>query len=681
MSAPPQEPLSGHFAERMAGRRLLACVFTSFQLDPGFFEQEVLPVFVDVPLSHSPALRLLQMEDVLRQVRDGIAVYYDAGGLVPTIGGSAKLDVARIPVRVRTGIFHPKNVLALVESIEPDDEGEHEQTLIVASLSANLTRTGWWENVEAAHIEEIEQLGSSRLHAPLLKLIATLRRLSAEGSHRALDAIHEFLKDTENRRSRSRAGQLFTHLWVGSESVVEFLQEVAGDRLYGLHLEVISPFFGVGGESAPLAELLDAFEPKSCVVFLPKDAAGAALVDPRLYKWVRRLDGVGWGTLPAEVTRLGKSKDAGERYVHAKVYRFYSVSPKREYVFVGSPNLTTPGHEAGGNVENAFLVEVELRRKPTGWLIPEEQPTRTFAEPDESEDRVTDGGTRLALRFDWRDKTAHAHWDAKEPSPRLSLNAKGSPLFALASLPEKKWTRLGEDESKRIESLLRSTALIQVEGDGKNPGLLLIQEEGMAQKPSLLFSLSAEDILRYWSLLTDAQRAAFIESRAPEILLTKDGADLMTKHAPLRTERSMFDRFAGLFHAFSRMENAVHAALDADRDRDAAYRLFGQKYDSLGTLLNRVIDPDPNDEQASFRDPVDRYLVALCAGQLLERVRDAYPAFWDAHEDEAAQVTDLQEKATRVRTELLGDRPDGEAFLRWYEAWFLQHASDMKDPA
>lgn len=40
----PRAVLSEHFQERMKGRRLRSAVFLTFQFDPGFFEQEVLPV-------------------------------------------------------------------------------------------------------------------------------------------------------------------------------------------------------------------------------------------------------------------------------------------------------------------------------------------------------------------------------------------------------------------------------------------------------------------------------------------------------------------------------------------------------------------------------------------------------------------------------------------------------------
>lgn len=679
----PTEGLSDHFAERMNGRRLLAAVFTTFNLDPGFFEQDVLPAFVDVTLSHAAALRLVQLEDVLRQLPHGIAVYYDANGLVSGDAGSAKLDVARIPLRVSTGVFHAKNVLLLTEAIEPDDQGHHEQTLIVACLSANLTRGGWWRNVEVAHVEEIQELGTSRMRAELLELLGQLRALAPKGTdHTAQEAIRRFLVHrTSAHPHRTYQGRLRPHLWCSSQqSLVEFLKETAGDALDGLYMEVISPFFGPGGQSLPLSALLEALEPKECRVFLPKADDGSAQVEDRLYAWLREQPRCGWGTLPSDVTRLGKSKDAGHRFVHAKVIRFFSQRPKREFLLVGSPNLTGAAHARGQNLETAFLLEVPVPRAPDFWLEPETRKTTQFAEAEPSSDRASAGGTRLSLRFDWNSAQAHAHWEGDESSPTLSLSALGTPLFELEAVPAQTWVPLSAAQCERLQQVLASTALLDVEGDGPDPGLLLVQEEGMAQKPSLLLQLSAADILRYWSLLTDAQRTAFIEARATDIMLMAGGGDLLARSAPLQTEAGMFDRFAGFFHAFATLSRAVHGALESGRERDAAYRMFGRKYDSLGTLLERVAKAPDHDAQA-LSDPIDRYLVALCAQQLVTEVQTQRRDFWDRHEEQAAGLRETLDQALAVRAEILDSHPEREQFLRWYEAEFLTHARDLGDPS
>lgn len=187
MAEIPHEVLSEHLQERMKGRRLLSAVFLTYQFDPGFFEQEVLPVLVDVPLSHSVPIRLVQLEDTLRALPGEVAVYYDANGLVTGDAGSARLDVRRVPIRHRTGIFHPKNVFMLTESEEEDGAGARVQTLIIASLSANLTRAGWWENVEACHVEEIAEGEKTRLRDDLAACLERVRhKTSAADEHYAL---------------------------------------------------------------------------------------------------------------------------------------------------------------------------------------------------------------------------------------------------------------------------------------------------------------------------------------------------------------------------------------------------------------------------------------------------------------------------------------------------------------
>src|SRR5438105_4434702 len=153
---PPHAVLSEQLEEKLRGRRLLAAVFTTFRFDPEFFEQEILPVFLNVPLSHAAVIKLVQLEDAFRSVPHGAAVYYDQNGLVPE-AGPARLEVKRIAVRHRTGIFHTKNVLALVEDAEPDEDGRRAKALIVACLSANLTRAGWWENLEVCYTAEIAE--------------------------------------------------------------------------------------------------------------------------------------------------------------------------------------------------------------------------------------------------------------------------------------------------------------------------------------------------------------------------------------------------------------------------------------------------------------------------------------------------------------------------------------------
>ena len=670
MSEIPHAVLSEHFQERMKGRRLLSAVFLTYQFEPGFFEQEVLPVLLDVPLSHSVPIRLVQLEDALKELRGEIAVYYDANGLVVGDAGSARLDVRRIPMRHHTGIFHPKNVFLLTESGEADADGRRRRALVIASMSANLTRAGWWENVEACHVEEIAEGDKTRLRDDLSTFLERLRhKAPAAGGHEGLREILAFLRQVSPRLVKSAAGRLHTHFYGGSESVPDFLERTAGDLLHGAYLEVISPYFDDAASCVPLKALVDRFRPKEVRVLLPRSRSGEGLCRPELYDAVRALPSVQWGRLDKDILRFGCGDDARERFVHAKVYRFFTQNPKREICFVGSANLTSPGHSTGGNVETGFLVDMTPPRRPEFWMSPHDRRPTEFKVRKEDDATAASGGTRLNLRYHWDRAEAEAYWDGAAASPTLRVVARGVEVGVVQPLAPRVWTVLSAEVAERVAEFLSETSLFFVHGESEEPGLLLVQEEGMSHKPSLLMSLSAADILKYWSLLTPEQRSAFLEARAPEVALAGQGADLVTRAKVALEEETLFDRFAGFFHAFGCLERACRSALEAGREKEVGYRLFGKKYDSLLSLLDRVSSDDAGG------DDVDRYVIVLCARQLCREIARDFPEYWHAHGADARVLKQKFRELGAVRQSLIERDPEEMGvFLDWFDDWFLRRA-------
>ncbi len=683
MSTIPRAVLSEQFQERLGNRKLLAAIFTTYQFEPSFFETEVLPVFLDVPLSHAPAIRLVQLDDAIASSSPAIAVYYDQNGLGAD-GGAAKLDAQRIPIRHRTGIFHPKNVLALVEAREPDDNNHRARALLVSCSSANLTRSGWWESVEVAHIEEIREGEHSILKGSLLHFLDALvgaaegRRANDDlrAAHRAVREIHGFLGGTTQREHRSVDGRLLTQFHDGEQSLPDFIEDAAGrSALRGFCLEVISPFFDAGGYSTPLDALVERFEPAEVRVFLPRNERGEAQCSEALFSWVRaRAPRVCWGALPGDLLRLGKAEETKHRGVHAKVYRFFD--PKkggREVLYVGSANLTTPGCRIagkGGNWETGFLVEMTTGARPEWWLSADTKRPAAFLEREADEAASTSGGTKLQLRFRWDTNEASAFWSDTATSPALAVRHGGVTVMDLVDLPSRTWIVLDRQRTESLRQALTSTSLLEVAGEGTEPALLLVQEEGMFKRPSLVLDLSAADILRYWALLTVEQRAAFIEARAR---IAGDDDPLVTKLAPLPVETTLFDRFAGVFHAFECLRDRVRAALEEGKTREADYRLFGKKYDSLGSLLDRVLE----DAGAGKGDRVEQYVVTLCARQLLRELGRAFPDYWADHAEDAKALRSRIGDASSLRSAIAAGHPEMPTFLDWFDDWFVKRAAAL----
>lgn len=657
--------LSEAFQEMMAGWRLRSAVFLTYRFDPGFFEQEVLPVFFDIPMSHAPVARLLHLADVLRETGP-VAVYYDRRALEPG-GASARTDFQRIGVSHGTGYFHPKNAFLLLESNAPKSEwagNVRPKRLIVASMSANLTRAGWWENVEVAHIETVEEGIFCGFRDDLLSLIALVRRESPRGTaHLALDEIHSFVRRCKQDLQRLYAGSLISRLFTGDQDLPDFLEEVAGNRLRNRCLEVISPYFDNTESVTPLRELISRFRPQQTRVFLPRGAAGEALCSEEFWKCIRAT-GALWAKLPPDVVRLSREKD---RFVHAKVYRFFDPDDRRQTFFVGSVNLTNSGFGRGGNVETGFLVEVDSKRKSSWWLDVDERRPACFSTESEGDSLEVGPGTNLVLRFDWSTGIAQGFWDASTFSPVLLLRGSGVRLGEIGPLAPRAPTNLDDDGGSRLKEHLLSSSFVTVAVEGEADAIVLVDEDGAIDKPSILATLSADEILRYWSLLTDAQKQEFFESHAPE--LSDPELAMWMGDTDLRpSEAGMFGTFAHIFLSFKNLERTVRGALAERRHKEAVDRLFGQKFDSVLRLVRRIAE---REEPNLVRD----YIALLCAIQLLDVLKKGEPEFYALERSrfDLAVTACATLELLKLRFTFAG-KDEREQFFIWLERWFLRRA-------
>jgi hypothetical protein len=109
--------------------------------------------------------------------------------------------------------------------------------------------------------------------------------------------------------------------------------------------------------------------------------------------------------------------------------------------------------------------------------------------------------------------------------------------------------------------------------------------------------------------------------------------------------------------------------------REATYRLFGSKYDSLGSLFARVA----REREAGKGDPVDQYLITLSARQVLREVGKTHPDFWKEHRAGVESLEQALRFARVIRDELGAQGgPDMPAFLDWFDDKFLARARPVE---
>ncbi len=658
--------------EAIAGRKVRAAVFTTFTFDPGFFELHILPNLFDRPFRQAEKIKLVQLEDALQSTQ-AVATYYDTEG-ISSDATPAHLNFARIALRRRTGCFHPKLVAVLVEDHVDDDWGEEFRldpplALVVGTLSANLTRAGWWENVETGHFEELSDRDVSdercSFRRDLLLFLKQLRSFGGpDDDHSALDMIAAFVRDrvTKNKPThRMHRGRYYTRLFYGQQPLADWLVD-AGLSRFDWNLEIISPYFD-GDEARVLHDLIDAIQPNETRVFLPRDHAGDALVTPVFRDSVAEV--ATWADLPAGIQQRGgaklKAEAATRRRVHAKVYRFWS-SDGREVVLTGSVNLTSAAHSAvkAGNFEAAFLMDAsDAPGRRRWWLHPLDGEPACASYVEMEVDETTPVYVDVHLRYDWSREAFEYRLDDSSDGP-LEIRTVAGP--SICSIPEPRmgdWTALPDDAATAIRELLLSTSFVAIHHP-KGTWRVLVREEGMHRRPSLLQELSPEEILRYWSLLSDEQRATFIERRLEDAGMLEG---LKVARGRLPATETIFDRVAGVFHAFERQYRRLSTAIGKGETKEAQATLFGTKYDSLPVLLEKIAE-DEN------RDAVMSYLTFLCARQLLSRIETDHPSLVEECGDDRKHLMRALDRLGDLRDALLPGDDSREPFLEWYEEMF-----------
>lgn len=658
----PSQILYDTLKKAIAGRPVMTGVFLTFQFDPSFFETEVLTALFPTPWSNIPKVRLVQLEESLRTVKN-VAVYYDRRGLISS-AESPKLDYRRLPVSRKTGFFHPKIIFLLVENTEKETTT---RTLITCISSANLTQSGIWENVEVFQLLEAEEGTSCTYRQDLRDLLSSIRRESQpEQEHSALDEIQSFVvRKLEDSAWNRRQGRWLPRLYVGNETFPEFVSEFVTKGEF--NLEIVSPYFDGGGDNTALHQLLAACEPKETRIFLPVQNDGSAATSQRYYEIVQNLSRTKWAKLPDQLLQRGSQQSAKltARAVHAKLYRFWN--KEREILFAGSVNLTNPGFSSGkgGNLEVTALVEPASESFYTWWLEPlgKDAPER-FLDKDKTEGESEVIQLDITFRFHWGTKllTYYCEEPSGQKPDRIEVAATGSKLFELTKIRYDRWVQLPAEWGGEVESILNSTSFLNIAVDGAAPFAILVQEEGMHQKPSLLRELTAQEILNYWSLLSPAQREQFLIQRmlTPWQLRQEGILPPEAKHP-----ESMFDRFAGIFHAFNQLEQHVIKAIEEEKEGEAVYRLLGEKYDSLPSLVRKVLE-------AEDEDPVNRYVTLMNARQVLERIKREYHEFESAHWTRFRDLMKEFDNITRVRDRIqLDGGTDRDDFFDWFDRVFL----------
>jgi HKD family nuclease len=476
--------LKNRLRDLIADRQVVAALFYSFNFDPKFFENYVMPLlvpeqtFINNSITNNILWRKLYKDNLVPP----ITVYFDQDA--KSTDNGPYLDYQLVPVNMpmvgkNKGNFHPKHSFILVQN------EDRSQELIIITGSNNLTQSGWCENIEC--IGEHTLINGKEFpysfRRSIKEFIETVAAVSTKKRTVAEYWIVNYLKKIGYTKEKE-----FYFYNSYTSSFQEFLDNyvLLDDTIN--QLEIISPYF----KKTPA--LLDTCIERNIKVKIQapfKDEF--CLLDETVFNKYKEA-GIKW-----------YYPDNDMRNNHSKVYRFYG--SQKVYTIIGSVNLTEPAWTGFiskpkqiYNIESAIL-----------YVQKEDAPIRLFKkEIKDVKLRFIPPGTtaenwherieipEIDFTINWLDKTLR--WNCKAKNKCL-LHLSASEIYQLNGGSKIDLSQLKHADAI-LDSIARKPILTVVEqiNDSEQIHYYYANQIGFESRP-LEFRLSASDIIDAWELL------------------------------------------------------------------------------------------------------------------------------------------------------------------------------------
>lgn len=662
--------ISQYFEDSLKGRQVKAAVFTTYTFDPQFFELDVIPLLLPENSSFSidERVKQFQVREALREAELPIDVFYDHDIFRISGESSPGMEYGCHGVSEGNRAFHAKLGFLLVAN----GAGQADSLLISAG-SNNLTRAGWWDNVECQHWEEVGQVGGDGDFLHHLKqdfeYLQGKSIVQSEGN--ALAKIQGFLKTCV---ADPEAKPVHYFGLSHPQRFIDFLSGKIERFDEPAELEIISPFFAEDAKNR-LHETFKHLGVGSVRLLLPRDDNGEALCNLDYLTNVDSAENIAWANwLKSEAEPLGVGKEP-HRELHAKVFNF--IGRDTAYIFVGSVNFT---HKAlYENVEAGFLVPTDPKPllETISDDLPEVSQRRLELAPGDAEQESQGQMPRISLAFDWLDRTLSGCVGSDSPVEIDLIGPDGEENPVIQGWRLSKTFSHFEGDTQDLEKSLGNGSLILVRGricDSDAliaPHRVLLQQTHWSHKPQPeLATLSPQQILAIYAGMSPERRQLLLTDARVKRLFEwgERGETSLTDEAQLENE--FFSEYAELFHAFRMLRRDLTDEKTSPEKQD--YYLTGTGVDSLPTLIARaeaVVSSEEVDDEPLH--PVSAYLLLLSAKEIYQTEELlCRPHVREQFERVDKLLRQIREsKLIKLSDERETDR---DRFFEWLEHQFLE---------
>ncbi len=664
----------------LAGRKVVAGVFTTYNFEPEFFELDVIPELLKkgIPYSTDERVKIFQVREALRESNLALDVFFDLQIVRNSAERSPEMEYLCHGVNSGNSAFHAKNIYLLVE-----DEDNKQQSLLVAAGSNNITRSGWWRNIEVQHWEEVK---SGKVQTAFLNRLRNdvtwLKERRSSNTDSALGMIETYLEPEQCKGSDK--ANVVNYYPLEEKNLFSFLKNKGGKKLSkysNWNLEIISPYFA---ESSRNNLHTDFFKlgVKNITMLLPFDHEESALCEQEYYEHINDSAGIEWGCWKPNIAKaLGLGGDSFRR-LHAKIYHFYN--GLQAWAFVGSVNFSYKAMKAkkpeDENTESGFFVRLP---SPKAMLEPlsREKIVETFKPPldDESGANTTSDGVllpELHLTFDWVTRRLRGRSGKRMQYEIQLLNPENEPVIT----PWKVKYQEGfyDQETSVLETVLKQGSLVRVAGINSNTERkfrehrIMIQQVGWTHKPIDLPQLTSEQILAIYAGMSPEHRQMMVLNSFIKNLIRQNIGGEITATDHEQTDSEFFCEYAEIFYAFRILRKRLQTALENEDYAKVDYYLTGTGVDSLPALIDQACD-----EELPTFDGVTAYLLLLCAIETYNLLKLNERPNVHSHLENAN--TTLNKLKHGVGIKLENDSRERRAsFFDWFEKQFHQEYVELE---
>lgn len=643
--------ISEAFRTAIGEREVMLAFFSTYSFEPDFFELEVLPLLLGNPaLSSNESIRYYQLQSLMRQHEGRLAVVYDLSVFDPQL--APRLEVDYMPMRVGGACQHAKLMVLVVR-----DRKSKQQSIVFGAGSFNLTKAGWWENLEVGHwVELCEGFAPGNIHRPLLD---ALRFYQAQTPSPVLEKILGIAQTFETSADDPSCSFYFSGSSSGRIHFDSFIAEHTDAKA---PLEVISPFFAAEGDNQVILSLLKRHP--SVTVLLPLDEHGQALVHRESVYESLPDETITWGRWTESIRKSHLDPKSGYRRLHAKIYQSLGEDP---WAFVGSVNLSYKAFRQ--NVEAGFLLRGHATKSLLATL--QTQPDRFNVEPEAENQSDSDGQEMPPIHalFDWQSEALHL--SSKQVGSLALLNSASEVLLSVQ-------LNAVEDQlvpAPQLKQHLQGSSLMHArwQSDEKiATGTVLVSQRNLFCRPTHLPPLDLQALLRIFIGMHESRRLELFGDLAIRLLNASQDEGLQDEFLPELISEGSFESFFAEFSqvngAFWELAESLGKAEEAGDLQTLAYYLKGHQPDSLRKLLETIAESDSTRKAPSL---IVRYLTLLSVADLLKRFNKHTDATLLNDAEKALSSLEQKELLTQL------DGAKGEHFLRWFKAKFFEPVAGL----